>query len=45
MIVNDINRRSRINEEDEEDDYDVSIQCEDAGCYGYDQNISFVITC
>ena len=36
MIVNAIHRRSIINKEDEEDEYDVNVPFELANCYGYD---------
>ena len=36
MTVNDINRRTEINEEEDEDDYEVNVPFEIAGCYGHD---------
>ena len=36
MMVKAINRRSIINEEEDEDDYDVNVPFELARCYGYD---------
>ena len=36
MMVNDINRRTEIKEDSEdEDDYEVNVQFKSEGCYGY----------